>query len=110
MGFFKKHGKAIVTAAGMLGLVVVGLVLLAASFLADLATKIPPTTRPSIPAGTITDDDRVTEAFDTHLIDPEVTEIRGGLGVVELSLPRTGSSHTEASISQQRGGGEGSRR
>lgn len=48
MGFFKKHGKAIVTAAGMLGLVVVGLILLAASFLADLATKIPPTARPSL--------------------------------------------------------------
>lgn len=48
MGFFKKHGQAIVTAAGMLGLVVVGLVLLAASFLADLATKIPPTARPSL--------------------------------------------------------------
>jgi pimeloyl-ACP methyl ester carboxylesterase len=48
MGFFKKHGQAIVAAAGMLGLVVVGLVLLAASFLADLATKIPPTARPSL--------------------------------------------------------------
>ena len=48
MGFLKKHGKAIVTAAGMLGLVVVGLILLAASFLADLATKIPPTARPSL--------------------------------------------------------------
>ena len=48
MGFLKKHGKAILTAAGMLGLVVVGLVLLAASFLADLATKIPPTARPSL--------------------------------------------------------------
>jgi pimeloyl-ACP methyl ester carboxylesterase len=48
MGFFKKHGKAILAVAGLLGLVVVGLVLLAASFLADLATKIPPTARPSL--------------------------------------------------------------
>lgn len=48
MGFFKKHGKAILAGVGMLGLVVVGLVLLAASFLADLATKIPPTARPSL--------------------------------------------------------------
>lgn len=48
MGFFKKHAKAIVAGLGMLGLVVVGLVLLAASFLADLATKIPPTARPSL--------------------------------------------------------------
>ena len=48
MGFLKKHGKAIVAGLGMLGLVVVGLVLLAASFLADLATKIPPTARPSL--------------------------------------------------------------
>ena len=48
MGFLKKHGKAILVGMGMLGLVVVGLVLLAASFLADLATKIPPTARPSL--------------------------------------------------------------
>jgi len=48
MGFFKKHGKAILTGVGVLGLVVAGLVLLAASFLADLATKIPPTARPSL--------------------------------------------------------------
>lgn len=48
MGFLKKHGKAIVAGLGMLGLVVVGLVLFAASFLADLATKIPPTARPSL--------------------------------------------------------------
>jgi len=48
MGFFKKHGKAILAGVGVLGLVVVGLVLLAASFLADLATKIPPTARPSL--------------------------------------------------------------
>ena len=44
----KKHGKAILAGVGVLGLVVVGLVLLAASFLADLATKIPPTARPSL--------------------------------------------------------------
>jgi len=48
MGFLKKHGKAILAGVGVLGLVVVGLVLLAASFLADLATKIPPTARPSL--------------------------------------------------------------
>ena len=48
MGFFKKHGKAILAGVGVLGLVLVGLVLLAASFLADLATKIPPTARPSL--------------------------------------------------------------
>ncbi|NCZ96710.1 alpha/beta fold hydrolase [bacterium] len=48
MGFFEKHGKAILAGVGVLGLVVVGLVLLAASFLADLATKIPPTARPSL--------------------------------------------------------------
>ncbi|MEY2851853.1 MAG: hypothetical protein RL549_552 [Verrucomicrobiota bacterium] len=48
MGFFKKHAKAILGGLGVLGLVVVGLILLAASFLADLATKIPPTARPSL--------------------------------------------------------------
>ena len=48
MGFVKKHGKAILAGVGVLGLVVAGLVLLAASFLADLATKIPPTARPSL--------------------------------------------------------------
>ena len=48
MHFLKKHAKTILAALGMLGLVVVGLVLLAASFLADLATKIPPTARPSL--------------------------------------------------------------
>ena len=44
----KKHARTILAAFGMLGLVVVGLALLAASFLADLATKIPPTARPSL--------------------------------------------------------------
>ena len=48
MGFFKKYGKPILAGVGVLGLVVVGLVVLAASFLADLATKIPPTARPSL--------------------------------------------------------------
>jgi pimeloyl-ACP methyl ester carboxylesterase len=48
MGFFKKHGKAILSAFGVVGVVAVGLILLAASFLADLATKIPPTARPSL--------------------------------------------------------------
>ena len=48
MGFFKKHAKAMLGGLGVLGLVVVGLALLAASFLADLATKIPPTARPSL--------------------------------------------------------------
>jgi len=48
MGFWKKHGKAILAGAGVLGLVAAGLVLLAASFLADLATKIPPTARPAL--------------------------------------------------------------
>ena len=48
MSFFKKHAKAILTGVGVLGLGVAGLVLLASSFLADLATKIPPTARPSL--------------------------------------------------------------
>ncbi|NDD82169.1 MAG: alpha/beta hydrolase, partial [Verrucomicrobia bacterium] len=48
MSFFKKHAKAILAGVGVLGLVVAGLILLASSFLADLATKIPPTARPSL--------------------------------------------------------------
>lgn len=48
MQFLKKHAKAILAGAGVLGVVVAGLVFLAASFLADLATKIPPTARPSL--------------------------------------------------------------
>ena len=48
MHFLKKHAKAILAGAGVLGVVVAGLVFLAASFLADLATKIPPTARPSL--------------------------------------------------------------
>ena len=48
MGFLKKHAKTGLVALAFLGLVVAGLVVLAASFLADLATKIPPTARPSL--------------------------------------------------------------
>ena len=48
MGFLKKHAKTGLAALAFLGLVVAGLVVLAASFLADLATKIPPTARPSL--------------------------------------------------------------
>ena len=48
MNFWRKQGKAIVVGGGLLGLVVVGLAFLAASFLADLATKIPPTARPAL--------------------------------------------------------------
>jgi len=44
----RRLAKPILTALGLLGVVVVGLVLLASSFLADLATKIPPTARPSL--------------------------------------------------------------
>jgi uncharacterized protein len=48
MNFFRRHAKAILSAFGVVGVVAVGLILLAASFLADLATKIPPTARPSL--------------------------------------------------------------
>ena len=48
MSFIQRLAKPVLTALGLLGIVVVGLVLLAASFLADLATKIPPTARPSL--------------------------------------------------------------
>ena len=48
MGFLKRHAKGILVGLGLLGAVVAGLVLLAASFLADLATKVPPTARPSL--------------------------------------------------------------
>ena len=44
----RRWAKPVLTTLGLLGVVVVGLVLLAASFLADLATKIPPTARPSL--------------------------------------------------------------
>ena len=73
MGFFKKHARAILGGLGVLGLVVVGLALLAASFLGG--------------AGTVTDDDGIAETLDADLVDAEVAEVRGGLGVVELSLP-----------------------
>ena len=48
MNFWRKEGKVILVGGGFLGLVVVGLAFLAASFLADLATKIPPTARPAL--------------------------------------------------------------
>ena len=38
-------------------------------------------------AGTVADDDGIAEALYAYLVDPEVTEVRGGLGVVEFSLP-----------------------
>ena len=44
----RRLAKPILTILGLLGVVVAGLILLAASFLADLATKIPPTARPSL--------------------------------------------------------------
>jgi len=48
MNLMRRLAKPILTILGVLGAVVMGLVLLAASFLADLATKIPPTARPSL--------------------------------------------------------------
>jgi len=48
MSGFRRYAKPILTILGVLGAVVAGLILLAASFLADLATKIPPTARPSL--------------------------------------------------------------
>jgi len=48
MSLMRRLAKPVLTTLGLLGVVVVGLVLLAASFLADLATKIPPTARPSL--------------------------------------------------------------
>ena len=48
MNFFHRYAKTALTIVGVLGAVVAGLILLAASFLADLATKIPPTARPSL--------------------------------------------------------------
>jgi len=48
MNFLGRFAKPVLTILGLLGIVVIGLVLLAASFLADLATKIPPTARPSL--------------------------------------------------------------
>lgn len=48
MSGLRRYTKPILTILGVLGAVVAGLILLAASFLADLATKIPPTARPSL--------------------------------------------------------------
>ena len=48
MSGLRPYTKPILTILGVLGAVVAGLILLAASFLADLATKIPPTARPSL--------------------------------------------------------------
>jgi len=48
MNFLRRHGKTVLTGVVVLGVVVIGLIFLAASFLADLATKIPPTARPSL--------------------------------------------------------------
>lgn len=47
----RRLAKPILTTLGLLGVVVAGLILLAASFLADLATKVPPTSRPSLNPG-----------------------------------------------------------
>lgn len=48
MKIFRRHAKAILATITVVGAVGAGLILLAASFLADLATKIPPTARPSL--------------------------------------------------------------
>ena len=48
MHFLRKHFQKIAWGGGLLGLVVVGLFVLAASFLANLATMIPPTARPAL--------------------------------------------------------------
>lgn len=48
MIFLRRYAKAIVSGVAVLGVVVVGLLWLAASFLADLATRIPPTARPAL--------------------------------------------------------------
>jgi hypothetical protein len=58
-------------------------------------------------AGAVADDNGIMQALDPHLVDPEVTEVRGGLGIVELSLPRAGFSHAKGSISRERGAGKG---
>ena len=44
----RRHGKSFLTGISVLGLAVAGLGWLAASFLADLATRIPPTARPAL--------------------------------------------------------------
>jgi len=48
MNFLRRHGRGLFWAAGTLGLVVLGLLGLAASFLANLATTVPPTARPAL--------------------------------------------------------------
>ncbi|NDE85551.1 MAG: alpha/beta fold hydrolase [Verrucomicrobia bacterium] len=48
MSFMRRHGKSFLTGISVLGLAVAGLGWLAASFLADLATRIPPTARPAL--------------------------------------------------------------
>ena len=48
MSFFTRHKKAILITLGMLIAVVVEVSLIAANFLADLATKMPPTACPSV--------------------------------------------------------------
>lgn len=44
--------------------------------------------------GTVANDNGVAESFDAHLVDPEIAEVRRGLGVVEFSLPSAGFLHT----------------
>jgi pimeloyl-ACP methyl ester carboxylesterase len=48
MNFLRRHGRGLFWVAGTLGLVVLGLLGLAASFLANLATTVPPTARPAL--------------------------------------------------------------
>jgi len=48
MNFFRRHGRGLFWVTGTLGLVVLGLLGLAASFLANLATTVPPTARPAL--------------------------------------------------------------
>ena len=48
MNFFRRNGRGLLWAAGTLGLVVAGLLWLAAGFLANLATTVPPTARPAL--------------------------------------------------------------
>jgi len=48
MAFLHRHLRSFLAAIGVLGAVVAGLLWLAASFLADLATQIPPTARPAL--------------------------------------------------------------
>ena len=43
--------------------------------------------------GTVTHDDGIAESFDPDFVDPEVAEVRGGLGVVKFSRAGTGLTH-----------------